>query len=171
MAATGTRREIGGGWQLKGKHVLLTFIVFFGVIFAVNGVFVFKALSTYTGIVSVEPYRKGLAYNDRIAAEERQKALGWQDAMSLDGDGRIVVRMTDAGGMPVAGLTLHAVLGRPATERMDQALVLAETGAGVYEGTATSAAPGAWLLTVRAFRDSAAAEPDFRARKRLWVKP
>src|SRR5688572_2876208 len=68
---------------LRGGHVLAAFLAFFGVIFAVNGVFLYMALSTHTGLVAQEPYRKGLHYNDRIAAAERQQALGWTSDLRL----------------------------------------------------------------------------------------
>ena len=60
--------------NLNGRHVLIGLLLFFGTIFAVNGYFMFVALSTYTGVVADEPYRKGLAYNARIAADERTRA-------------------------------------------------------------------------------------------------
>ncbi len=60
-------RQVDGA--LTGRHVLLIFLAFFGSIFAVNGWFLYSALSTHTGVVAVEPYRKGLAYNERIARD------------------------------------------------------------------------------------------------------
>ena len=68
MAAVKTERGTIQGW-----HVLVGMIVFFGIIFAVNGVFLVSALNTHTGIVSQQPYRKGLDYNARIAADARQE--------------------------------------------------------------------------------------------------
>ena len=53
---------------ITGRHVLIGMLVFFGVILGVNGMFLYSALSTYTGVVSDEPYRKGLNYNERIEA-------------------------------------------------------------------------------------------------------
>jgi len=64
---------------LRGRHVLFAFLGFFGVIFAVNGVFLYAALSTHTGVVANEPYRKGLNYNQRIAAFQAQEQLGWAE--------------------------------------------------------------------------------------------
>ncbi len=68
---------------LTGRHVALTFAGFFGVVFAVNIYFVTVALSTHTGVVANEPYRKGLKYNERIAASEQQESLGWKDETVL----------------------------------------------------------------------------------------
>ena len=63
---------------LTGRHVLLAMLAFFGVIFAVNGAFLYFALGSHSGVVAVEPYRKGLAYNQAIAAAEAQERRGWR---------------------------------------------------------------------------------------------
>ena len=55
------------------------FLAFFAAVFVVNGAMIYSAVSTYTGLVANEPYRKGLHYNERIAADERQARLGWTD--------------------------------------------------------------------------------------------
>ena len=46
---------------LRGHHVLAGFLAFFGVVLAVNGAMIYSAISTHTGLVAIEPYRKGLA--------------------------------------------------------------------------------------------------------------
>ena len=45
---------------LRGHHVLAGFLAFFGVVLAVNGAMIYSAISTHTGLVAIEPYRKGL---------------------------------------------------------------------------------------------------------------
>ena len=83
------RRQQG----LQGRHVALIFFTFFGAIFAMNGAMIYSAISTYSGIVSNEPYRKGLHYNDRIDADARQTRLGWTDTVSVSREGHIVVTL------------------------------------------------------------------------------
>ena len=73
-----TRRRQQG---LRGRHVLVVFLGFFAAVFLVNGAMIYSAVSTHTGLVANEPYRKGLHYNERIAADERQARLGWTDAL------------------------------------------------------------------------------------------
>lgn len=161
-------KTVGG---LQGRHVLYGFIAFFGVIFLVNGVFLYSALSTNTGVVANEPYRKGLAYNERIAAEEQQKTLGWQDDVSITREGGVgmVVRNTD--GSPVSGLIVEATLSRPATSTGERKLRLAELSPGSYGAASNAIEPGNWLLVVEARREANAAEPIYRSRRRLWLKP
>lgn len=155
--------------QLQGRHVLAAFVVFFGIIFAVNGYMLVAALRTHSGVVAVEPYRKGLAYNDRIAAGERQAAIGWRETASLDASGRVAVRMTAKDGAPITGLRLTAVLGRAVTERGDVPLTFTETAPGDYVAMVGPLAAGTWLIT---FEASDRTDPAilYRAKRRLWLK-
>lgn len=166
-ALDASERNRGG---LNGRHVLFAFVGFFGIVFAVNATFLFKALSTYSGVVSNEPYRKGLAYNERIAADERQSRLGWQDELSIVRDGAIAVKLRDAEQAPVDGLTVTATIGRPTTAQFDRPLTLAQTGAGTYAAKAGALDEGSWLVTIEA-RQAGANDPVYRARKRIWLKP
>lgn len=156
---------------LTGRHVLFGLVAFFGAVFAVNGVFLYSALKTNTGVVANEPYRKGLAYNERIAADERQKALGWQDEASLASDGRVSVVMKGAEGQPISGLTIEATLGRPSTVTGERKLRLAEVAPGTYAATTAAVEAGTWLFELEARRAANAEQPDYRARRRLWLKP
>lgn len=156
---------------LRGAHVLAAFLAFFGMIFAVNGAMIYSALKTHTGLVANEPYRKGLHYNERIAASERQALLDWSDAVSLRRDGMVAVRVTASGGRPVPSLSMRAVVGRPSTNSADRAIELKEAMPGLYEGSLGSLEPGNWLVALEARADRAADEPVYRARRRLWLAP
>jgi nitrogen fixation protein FixH len=165
------RRETG----LTGRHVLIAFLTFFGIIFAVNGVLLHRALSTHGGIVANEPYRKGLEYNRRIEADERQARLGWQTNATADATGQVTVEFNDAQGQPVRGLFVSATLGRPASNREDTAIPLFESSPGRYAGSVGALPPGAWLLSVEARQGERAAgvdaSADYRIKRRLWLAP
>lgn len=166
MAAIETTRER----QLQGRHVLFAFLGFFGVIFAVNGYFLYSALGTYTGVVSQEPYRKGLLYNERIAEDERQTALGWTQTVSTGADGKVLVTMVDSAGLPVVGLRINGTLGRPSTNAFDRRLDFAEAAPGQYVAASGMIESGAWIASIEAYTH-AAERPAFRGRSRLWLKP
>lgn len=170
MSATDlpTKPESG---RLNGRHVLAILLGFFGFIFAVNGYFAYAALSTYTGIVANEPYRKGLAYNQRIEAEERQNTLNWVETAQLAGDGTVVVTVAGADGHKVQGLAVTAVLSRPATDGFDHRLKFGEAEPGRYTANAGALAGGTWVIAIEARQSAGASEPDFRARRRLWLRP
>ena len=57
--------------------MLWAFLAFFGTVFAVNGAMIYAAVSTYTGLVANEPYRKGLALQ---RAHRRRRAPGARSA-------------------------------------------------------------------------------------------
>ena len=154
---------------LDGRRVLAMFLAFFGVIFAVNGYMLFSAISTHTGVVSIEPYRKGLAYNERIADAERQNAIGWRDTADVDKTGEVAVRMAASDGTPLIGLQLTAVLGRPATARGDIPLTFKEITPGNYVTSVGPLEAGTWIITLEAYRDADRTTP-YRAKRRLWIK-
>ncbi|HWB44583.1 MAG TPA: FixH family protein [Hyphomicrobiaceae bacterium] len=154
---------------LRGHHVLGGLLAFFGIVLAVNGAMMYSAISTHTGLVANEPYRKGLHYNDRIAADQRQMRLAWRETLEVRPDGRIRLDLAEADGRPVPALRIDAVLGRPSTNRYDIALTLVETQPGHYESVAGPLADGNWIFSFGA-RVGAQAEPVYRARRRLWLK-
>jgi nitrogen fixation protein FixH len=161
------RRQQGVG----GRHVLMLVVGFFGAVFAVNGVMIYSAVSTYSGLVANEPYRKGLHYNERIAADERQARLGWSDSVEIGRDGRVALSVTHSDGRPVPGLKIEAVLGRPSTNRHDIKLALAESAPGRYEAQTAPLGEGSWLIAAEARVDARAEDPVYRTRRRVWLKP
>ncbi len=164
-------QPMADGWQLKGHHVLMVFAGFFLVVFAVNGVFLYSAISTYSGIVSAEPYRKGLHYNQRIAADEAQTARGWQEALEVARDGQVTLRMTSRLGEPVEGLRVIGTFGRPSTAQHDVKLAFDETQPGVYATRIAPPSSGAWIVSFEARPIGAPDAIAHQSRRRLWLKP
>lgn len=161
---------------LGGRHVLAGMIVFFGTVFAVNGVLLYKALSTHSGLVAQEPYRKGLHYNDRVDAGERQKALGWREDVALDTKGQVGVKLTNSVGGAVTDLSITGYVGRPSTTKHDLKIALKEIAPGHYIADVGALEAGAWLLALEARptvdgREASASEPIYRLKRRLWLKP
>lgn len=161
--------------KIKGRHVLMAIVAFFATIFAVNGVLVYEAISTHTGLVSQEPYRKGLHYNSRIEADARQRELGWQDTVQIEPNGDITVRMLDSLGGPVGDLQLVGYVGRPSTTHHDIKFALTETQPGHYSANVGALEGGAWMIVLDARRSvggtEATGEPSYRLKRRLWLKP
>lgn len=155
---------------LRGGHVLGAFLGFFATVFVVNGALIYSAISTYSGLVANEPYRKGLQYNERIAADERQARLGWKDVLEVGRDGRVRMGLSDADGRPVRGMRVGGVLGRPSTNRHDIALQLVEASPGQYEARTSPLPEGNWLLSLEV-REHEVADPVYRTRRRIWLKP
>jgi nitrogen fixation protein FixH len=172
---TGTASPAGGPNSgpnpgIDGRHVLAGLLAFFACVFAVNGTFIVLAVSTHTGVVSQEPYRKGLAYNDRIAADARQTALGWREALTLTSDGWMVLNLADRDNRSVPALRIKASVGRPSTVSHDRAVTLNETADGQYAADIGNLDSGNWVVAIEAWRIGER-EPAFRLRRRLWLKP
>jgi nitrogen fixation protein FixH len=158
---------------LRGGHVLLVFIGFFVTIFLVNGIMVYDALSTFGGLETPDAYRKGLAYNERIAEGIAQEKRGWHDSLVYVPEmQRVRVDVTEPGGAGVTGLVISGAIGRPATDRFDRRLDFAQTGPGTYEAAAAGLDPGWWTVDIEARKSaSAGAEVLYEAKERLWIKP
>ena len=149
------------------------FLAFFAAVFVVNGAMIYSALSTYSGVVATEPYRKGLHYNERIAADERQAHLRLDTTRSTSSrDGHVALTLADhRRPSRSAGLKIEAVLGRPSTNRHDIKLTLGEADAGRYEAQTAPLAEGTGSSQSKRAPRLAATSPIYRARRRLWLKP
>lgn len=158
---------------VTGRHVLIGLIAFFSVMLVANGILVYLALSTFGGLDAADAYRKGVRYNDRVAESQAQAARGWQvDVVLADGADRLTVAFRDRSGVPVRGLGVAAVLGRPATDRADRKLSFREADDGRYAAALDRLAPGNWVLSLVATQLTGAGEqPRFRLKQRLFVSP
>lgn len=160
------------GPELTGGKVLTIFVGFFLVVFAANGVFLYEALSTRTGVVANEPYRKGLDYNNRIAADERQSALGWTSTIELSKSSKMLsLVLISSKGEPVSGLAVSGKIGRPSTDREDKVLALSEQQPGRYEAIVDPSGAGTYVADLE-MTDPESGDRTivYRVRRRLWVE-
>ncbi len=167
----GTRQMAAEPGTITGKHVLFGMIGFFALVFAVNGYFMYSALRTYTGVVSNEPYRKGLAYNERIAEDKRQNELGWTSQFDIGTGHVMTLRLADKSARPLTGLAVTAKIGRPSTNRFDAKLAFLEVAPGIYVVRPEALSEGAWIADVEVRAKTDALDPVYRLRRRLWLKP
>ena len=139
--------------QLTGWHVLIIFVVFFGIMLSVNILMVVQAIRTFPGEVNSQPYEAGLAYNHTLKEQATERALGWRakvDHITVSSTGTVIaVQWLDAAGHPLSGAKVAGQIIRPATEKQSHDLRFVEQSAGLYEAKVT-AAPGAWDLSVTA---------------------
>lgn len=145
--------------QLTGRHVLIGFVSFFGVIIVVNLFMAWNALRTFPGVEVANSYVASQGFNAALAA---QQSLGWDVAVSVE-NGTLFVRFTDADGAPVEVAEMTALLGRPTHQRDDQVPDFARSGS-------TFSAPvdldfGNWNLRITAH---AADGTLFRQRVSFW---
>ena len=155
--------------ELTGKHVLICFVGFFGIVFAVNAVMVKAAMSTFGGVQTASSYKAGLMFGQDVAQAEQQDALHWRvnGKLARDGAGNAVLDLSvrDPKGVPVSGLAAEARLAHPADERRDHLIALNDESAGSFHGVAR-AEPGQWELIVDLYKDDARV---FRSRSRVTL--
>lgn len=162
------------GFVLTGRHVLLMLIAFFGVIVVANVIYIYYAISSFSGEESPRAYAQGLQYNEVLAAREAQAALGWslqvKDQPTDAGGLELTLHMADRAGAPVTGLEGTVVLRRPTHDGEDRTAVLAADGPGRYvtgfEAPADGTLRGAWQVQMILTRTGTTV---FTAERRLWI--
>ena len=156
--------------ELTGRTVLVWFVAFFGVVFAVNAILVKAATSTFGGVETTSSYKAGQMFEREVARAERQDARHWQVGGTLvrakSGEAVLDISARDDKGAPLSGLTAKARLAHPADERLDHVIALARIGAGAFKGEA-DAGPGQWELIVDLYKGD---DRVFRSRSKIILK-
>lgn len=136
--------------KLTGKHVFLMISGFFLVIFAANGVLVYFALDSWSGLETENPYERGIAYNQDIERARLQDESGIDVSINiLPQRDRVIgvnVKVLDADKKPLTGKKLTIRFFRPAKEGFDQIPNIFENTPGDYSGQAQLPLPGVWDL-------------------------
>lgn len=129
------------------KWIPWYFVAFFVVLAILDGIFVYIATSTHTGVVTDEAYQRGLDYNDTIAAAEAQVALGWSGTVELR-NGQLVGVLSDANGRAMVGARAQAHFFRPTQDGSDFSVSLSEVSDGRYVSPVINAVPGQWDVRI-----------------------
>lgn len=118
---------------------------------AVNGVLIFMAVGTWSGLVVERPYERGLGYNRALAAAERQDALGWAIKARIDSGpsgNQLVVEAMDRESRPLNDLRIDVVLERPLGPRETLKTELRRIAAGHYAVSLPPLARGQWQARI-----------------------
>lgn len=159
------------GRPLTGRKVILGFVLFFVVLIGVQAAFIAVAISTHTGLVSEQPYRKGLNYSQRIALSQEQKNRQWRETWKISEDKKgLTFEIRDRNDGPIRFLELSAVISRPAHKNEDAILAFSESQDGSYSAPLAVTGSGAYVVDLEA-RRSSNGDPVWRSRRRLWIKP
>jgi len=128
-----------------------------GVVVIANGLLAYLAVDTWSGLETEDHYRKGLAYNQNLAAAEAQAERGW--SMALDyapaaagRDGSLSVTFRDRDDRPLVDLNVRAALVRPTHGGYDLEVALTHLGDGLYRAVLTPPLPGQWQARIHARR-------------------
>jgi len=137
------------GRPITGRTVLFSMLAFFGVIIAVNMLFVYFALDSWPGLSTDEAYKDGLAYNKTLEAAALQGELGWRSRVELVNGTQLSARLFNKNGDGVTVGTVKARLVRPTHAGVDQIIVLKESQPGYYQGAVSTLLPGRWKVELR----------------------
>jgi nitrogen fixation protein FixH len=140
-------------FELKGSHVLIIILAFFGVTIGVNIGFATMAVRSFPGEDAQSPYQQGLHYNKMLQARRDQATLGWSSnvAIAPAKDGALlIVTFTDSRKQPVTGLKLDGALRRPASGKYDVPLRFTAGENGRYSASLPAIEPGLWDLRATA---------------------
>jgi nitrogen fixation protein FixH len=147
---------------LRGWHVLVMILIFFGVTIGVNATFITLALQTFPGEDVPHSYVQGIHYNDTIARRQAQAELGWSARFNAV-EGALLLEVLDAEGGPVSGLSLTGSMVHPDTTQACP-LVFAEDRSGLYRAALACETAGRWR--VRALNEG---EAPFEVEYELWL--
>lgn len=138
--------------QRRSLWIPWTFVGCMLVVIAVNGIMIYYAADTFSGLDTEAYYTDGNEYNEIMQAAAASAALGWTAkaafAPDVAGSRRLSVRITDRSGNPVSGLAVTVHLVRPVSTALDQKLALmpSPTEAGGYFADVKLPALGRWEL-------------------------
>jgi len=152
-------------FRINGAHVLAGLLLFFAAIIAINIAFAVAAVRTFPGEDERRSYVQGLRYNDVLAERRAQAETGWeaQSQLSQSNSGaRVIVRLTDANGVPIENASINAVLRWRPNESGDRVLEFVHTGEGRYAAELHALSAGRWELRARA-HDPSGQALDFQA--------
>lgn len=147
----------------RSRWIPWAFVGAFLVVFVVNGLMIYYAISTFTGVTVPRAYERGRGYEAVIEEAARQDALGWQVELRLAG-GALGVVATDREGRPVPG-RIEGVLMRP-LEGTELPLTFAPRGGGRWAAEVQPPQRGQWEARLTLYGPG---ETPFDIRRRVLV--
>ncbi len=157
--------------KFTGKHALIWFVGFFLIIFTVNAIMATIAIGTWGGLETNNAYRKGIHYNEEIAAAEKQKESGWQVSLdhtptSLVGDHLDVLVTWPKGDLPPESIS--ALVTRAVTNAHDQEITLTKRGEDdIYTAPVTLPFYGQWDINILVKRNK---NTIYQIKEKIFVK-
>ncbi|WP_246742439.1 FixH family protein [Microvirga splendida] len=150
---------------ITGRTVLIYFLGFFGIVFAMNFYMVRVALSSFSGVETESSYKAGLSFKNDIAAAHAQDARHWSVEATLQrGDNPgMIITARDAQGQTLSGLTAEVRLAHPTDKRRDVVLEFVELTPGQFKNL-TAMPEGRWDLVIGLKRET---ETVFRSKSRV----
>jgi nitrogen fixation protein FixH len=138
------------GGARRSRWIPWAFVGFFVVLAAIQGVMIWFAIESFSGLTAEDAYQRGIAYNQTLAAKEAETALGWQVTLAWRADrsgpakGRLELKILDRLGQPLQGAEVSARLRRPVGPDNTTTVALKSSGPGLYGADLALALRGQW---------------------------
>ena len=107
----------GAKRPLTGCHVFAGVALFFVVVMGVNVLMATLAVSTFSGEDVKKSYLQGLNYNQTLAQQEKDRALGWRIGAKATAHGLLTLTITDRAGTPLTDVRVKGRLRHPDSGR------------------------------------------------------
>lgn len=150
---------------ITGRTVLIYFLSFFGIVFAMNFYMVRVAVSSFSGVETESSYKAGLSFKNDIAAAQAQDARHWSVEVTLQRSDTpsVIITARDAHGQALPGLTSEVRLSHPTDKRRDLVVEFVESTPGQFKSL-TPMPKGPWDLVIGLKLDT---ETVFRSKSRV----
>ncbi len=142
----------------RDKWIPYYFVAFFAVVAFLDSIFVYTAITTQTGVVTENPYEKGLDYNTVIEEAKAQPSI--ENTVTYE-DGKL------KWSLPMEDAVASAFIVRPIQDGHDFEIALQHTGNGIYEADPEIPFKGLWTARLSAKWDK---NKQFRATHDFIVK-
>jgi len=121
------------------------FVAGFVLVIAVNGVMIWFAVSSFSGLYSDHARDRGLHYNQVMTEQRDRDALGWTIETSWQPNShRLGLTVKDVSGQPLVGAAVAIALVRPAERRAPVEVAMEPIGEGSFAGIVDLPARGNW---------------------------
>lgn len=157
---------------MNGWHALLWFIGFFGFMFVVNGIFLWKAIASFPGEDVQKSYLTGLDYNTELARRAYQSEQGWTAEIGLaqeTGPAELHVRILNSDGSALPVFATRALMRHPTDTALDTYLNLTPLGGGEYGAPLSAISSGIWSVVITADIDPDKDGHEFHAAREIRV--
>ncbi len=162
---TQSRRRRSPGW-----YIPWIFVGGFLIVFAVNGLMIYFATSTFNGLETEDYFLKGIHYDQDIAGAKAQKDRAWKVDLAFvseaPGKGRVTLNLRDKDGALLKDAKVRIKFIRPTMQGYDRTIQPESAGDGRYVAAIDLPLPGVWDMRIAIDHASG----DYQDQQRIMVQ-
>lgn len=151
------------------RWIPASFVAFFIFLTGVEIVLITLSVRSFTGLSEADPYRRGLAYNDTIAARQKDRDLGWRLSVGFEPAGHLrgVVKVAarDATGAELRDVRISGTAEQGGKTPVP--IGFSALNDGSAEGILSVDAPGRWFLRIQIEGDGTSIE----RKREIFIEP